>query len=161
MASNHSTNWGLNDIGSSPNALSEIYRGSSPASEPEVIALQKKGDPAGKVDLLILGDGYTAAQQAQRAGSGASAPHGSPGAQAMTDASLKTAAPRWDRESPSYTIFFATMSAASPVPPSLPSTTMKSGVMPACSQANSVPVRPKPTAISSAIRCTPWRSQAS
>ena len=30
----------------------------------------------------------------------------------------------------------------------------KSGVMPPCSQANKVPVRPKPTAISSAIRCT-------
>ena len=32
--------------------------------------------------------------------------------------------------------------------------------MPACSQANIVPVRPKPTAISSAIRCTPNSSQA-
>ena len=38
---------------------------------------------------------------------------------------------------------------------------MKSGLMPACSQANKVPVRPKPTAISSAIKCTPYLSQAS
>src|SRR5207245_2514217 len=38
---------------------------------------------------------------------------------------------------------------------------MKSGRIPACSQANIVPVRPKPTAISSAMRCTWWRSQAS
>jgi hypothetical protein len=38
---NHSTNWGLDDVGSSPNPESEIYRGSSPASEPEVSALQQ------------------------------------------------------------------------------------------------------------------------
>jgi hypothetical protein len=37
---NHSTNWGLDNLGSSPDASSEIYRGPSPASEPEVIALQ-------------------------------------------------------------------------------------------------------------------------
>lgn len=37
---NHSTSWGLDNIGSSPNASSEIYRGPAPASEPEVSALQ-------------------------------------------------------------------------------------------------------------------------
>lgn len=37
---NHSTNWGLDNVGSSPDAPSEIYRGPSPASEPEVSALQ-------------------------------------------------------------------------------------------------------------------------
>ena len=37
---NHSVNWGLDDAGSSPNPSSEIYRGPSPASEPEVSALQ-------------------------------------------------------------------------------------------------------------------------
>ncbi|MBW7933371.1 MAG: hypothetical protein H3C62_07105 [Gemmatimonadaceae bacterium] len=38
---NHSLNWGLDNTGSSPNATSEIYRGPSPASEPEVAALQQ------------------------------------------------------------------------------------------------------------------------
>jgi hypothetical protein len=38
---NHSTAWGLDDIGSSPDPFSEIYRGPSAASEPEVSALQK------------------------------------------------------------------------------------------------------------------------
>ncbi|MHB1313783.1 MAG: M14 family metallopeptidase, partial [Gemmatimonadaceae bacterium] len=38
---NHSTAWGLDDIGSSPDPFSEIYRGPSPASEPEVKALQQ------------------------------------------------------------------------------------------------------------------------
>ena len=37
---NHSVTWGLDDAGSSPNPSSEIYRGPSPASEPEVAALQ-------------------------------------------------------------------------------------------------------------------------
>jgi len=37
---NHSTNWGLDNLGSSPDASSEIYRGPTPASEPEVSALQ-------------------------------------------------------------------------------------------------------------------------
>ena len=35
-----------------------------------------------------------------------------------------------------------------------------SGAMPACSQANSLPVRPKPVAISSAISSTPCVSQS-
>ncbi len=38
---------------------------------------------------------------------------------------------------------------------------MKSGVTPSCSQANIVPVRPKPVATSSQISRTPWRSQSS
>jgi hypothetical protein len=38
---NHSVNWGIDDNGSSPNAQSEIYRGPSAASEPEVSALQR------------------------------------------------------------------------------------------------------------------------
>lgn len=38
---NHSANWGIDNTGSSPDASSEIYRGPSPASEPEVIALQQ------------------------------------------------------------------------------------------------------------------------
>jgi hypothetical protein len=38
---NHSVNWGLDDSGSSPNPSSEIYRGPSAASEPEVSALQQ------------------------------------------------------------------------------------------------------------------------
>ena len=38
---NHSAHWGLDDNGSSPNPQSEIYRGSSAASEPEVLALQQ------------------------------------------------------------------------------------------------------------------------
>ncbi len=37
---NHSVSWGLDNVGSSPNATSEIYRGPSAASEPEVSALQ-------------------------------------------------------------------------------------------------------------------------
>ncbi len=37
---NHSTNWGLDNLGSSPDPPAEIYRGPSPASEPEVSALQ-------------------------------------------------------------------------------------------------------------------------
>jgi len=37
---NHSTAWGLDDIGSSPDPFSEVYRGPSAASEPEVSALQ-------------------------------------------------------------------------------------------------------------------------
>jgi hypothetical protein len=36
---------------------------SKPASPGELIELQKSGDPATKVDLLILGDGYTAAER--------------------------------------------------------------------------------------------------
>lgn len=36
---------------------------SRPASPGGLIALEKNGDPAGKVDLLILGDGYTAAER--------------------------------------------------------------------------------------------------
>ena len=36
---------------------------SRPPSPGALIALQKMGDPAGKVDLLILGDGYTAAER--------------------------------------------------------------------------------------------------
>jgi hypothetical protein len=36
---------------------------SPPPSAGELIALQRKGEPAGKVDLLILGDGYTAAER--------------------------------------------------------------------------------------------------
>jgi hypothetical protein len=36
---------------------------SKPASPGELIAIQKSGDPATKVDLLILGDGYTAAER--------------------------------------------------------------------------------------------------
>lgn len=38
---NHSVNWALDDIGSSPDPKSEIYRGPSAASEPEVSALQQ------------------------------------------------------------------------------------------------------------------------
>ncbi|MEK6612331.1 MAG: M14 family metallopeptidase [Gemmatimonadota bacterium] len=38
---NHSNSWGLDDLGSSPNPVSEIYRGPSAASEPEVSALQQ------------------------------------------------------------------------------------------------------------------------
>ncbi len=38
---NHSNNWGLDDSGSSPDPFSEIYRGPSAASEPEVKALQQ------------------------------------------------------------------------------------------------------------------------
>ncbi|MEM7352452.1 MAG: IgA Peptidase M64 [Acidobacteriota bacterium] len=34
-----------------------------PPAGPELIALQDSGDPATKVDLLLLGDGYTAAEQ--------------------------------------------------------------------------------------------------
>lgn len=37
---NHSLNWGLDNTGSSPTPSSEIYRGPSAASEPEVSALQ-------------------------------------------------------------------------------------------------------------------------
>jgi len=37
---NHSANWGLDNTGSSPTPSSDIYRGPSPASEPEVSALQ-------------------------------------------------------------------------------------------------------------------------
>jgi len=36
---------------------------SRPTSPGALIALQKMGDPAGKVDLLVLGDGYTAAER--------------------------------------------------------------------------------------------------
>ena len=36
---------------------------SAPPSAGELLALQRSGDPAGKVDLLILGDGYTAAER--------------------------------------------------------------------------------------------------
>jgi hypothetical protein len=36
---------------------------SKPVSPGELIGLQKSGDPATKVDLLILGDGYTAAER--------------------------------------------------------------------------------------------------
>lgn len=38
---------------------------STPPSPGEVIALQKSGDPAVKIDLLIMGDGYTAAERAK------------------------------------------------------------------------------------------------
>ena len=38
---NHSTNWGIDDNGSSPDPSSDIYRGPSAASEPEVSALQQ------------------------------------------------------------------------------------------------------------------------
>ena len=38
---NHSNSWGLDNFGSSPDPLSEIYRGPSAASEPEVSALQQ------------------------------------------------------------------------------------------------------------------------
>ena len=38
---NHSSAWGLDDIGSSPDPFSEVYRGPSAASEPEVSALQR------------------------------------------------------------------------------------------------------------------------
>lgn len=37
---NHTTNWGLDNAGSSPTPTSEVYRGPGPASEPEVAALQ-------------------------------------------------------------------------------------------------------------------------
>jgi len=37
--------------------------GSSPPSAGPLVTLQQSGDPAGKVDLLILGDGYTAAER--------------------------------------------------------------------------------------------------
>lgn len=37
---NHATNWGLDNIGSSPDPAAETYRGPSAASEPEVAALQ-------------------------------------------------------------------------------------------------------------------------
>ena len=37
---NYSYNWGFDDIGSSPSPNSELYRGPSPASEPEVQAIQ-------------------------------------------------------------------------------------------------------------------------
>jgi len=36
---------------------------SAPPSPGPLLALQKSGDPAGKVDFLILGDGYTAAER--------------------------------------------------------------------------------------------------
>jgi hypothetical protein len=38
---------------------------SQPALSPPVIAIQKHGDPALKVDLLFLGEGYTAAEEAK------------------------------------------------------------------------------------------------
>lgn len=38
---------------------------SRPPSPGALITLQKMGDPAGKVDLLVLGDGYTAAERAK------------------------------------------------------------------------------------------------
>lgn len=38
---NHSLSWGLDDGGSSPNPPSELFRGASAASEPEVAALQR------------------------------------------------------------------------------------------------------------------------
>ncbi len=38
---------------------------SRPSSPGELIALQKMGDPATKVDLLLLGDGYTARERAK------------------------------------------------------------------------------------------------
>jgi hypothetical protein len=36
---------------------------SHPASPGDLISIQKNGDPSGKVDMLILGDGYTAAER--------------------------------------------------------------------------------------------------
>ncbi|HLF83742.1 MAG TPA: peptidase M64 N-terminal domain-containing protein, partial [Blastocatellia bacterium] len=36
---------------------------SNPAAPGPLIEIQKSGDPAGKVDFLILGDGYTAAER--------------------------------------------------------------------------------------------------
>ena len=38
---NHSSNWGYDDAGSSPNPRSEIYRGTAPASEPEIMAIER------------------------------------------------------------------------------------------------------------------------
>ncbi len=56
------------------NAFREIWRttidpksmfvdSSIPAAPAPLVALQKSGDPSGKVDLLILGDGYTRAEE--------------------------------------------------------------------------------------------------
>jgi hypothetical protein len=38
---------------------------SSPPSPGPVLSIQKNGDPAGKVDMLILGDGYTVAEKSK------------------------------------------------------------------------------------------------
>ena len=47
---------------------------SSPASPGPLIEIERNGDPASKVDFLLLGDGYTAAERGQvRAGC---PPHG-------------------------------------------------------------------------------------
>jgi len=41
----------------------KIIDGSQPALSPTVIAIEKHGDPAVKLDLLFLGEGYTAAEE--------------------------------------------------------------------------------------------------